>query len=168
MGDSTRMPVGSGTVGCDTRSATVAQQPISKKAAPRREVVRIDRTGSWGRVEYEHHLVCGHVERRKRIAPTSEIACTGCVLAEKHQKNLAEQVDNSELDEHSSILDQLAHQVAMSEREAAIIKAALVSKFRVMPEAVDVVLEDDDGTLNLSYAVILLSADEIRQILSVS
>lgn len=94
------------------------------------------------------------------------MACTGCVLAEKHQKNLNEQVDNDQFDEYSSILDQLAHQVAMSEREAAVIKAALVSTFGVSPEAVDVVLEDDDGTLNLSYAVVLLSADEIRLILS--
>jgi len=144
----------------------VAGEPISRKAAPRRRVVEISRTGSWGRVEYEHRLDCGHIERRKRAASTEEMACTGCVLAEKHQKNLNEQVDNDQFDEYSSILDQLAHQVAMSEREAAVIKAALVSTFGVSPEAVDVVLEDDDGTLNLSYAVVLLSADEIRLILS--
>jgi len=142
----------------------VAQPPVSKKAAPRRQVVRVDRTGSWGRVEYEHVLSCGHVERRKRIAPSSEIACVACVLAEKHQKNMADQANAGSTDEHSSILDQLEHQLAMSEREAAIIKAALVSRFQVMPEAVDVVLEDDGGTLSLSYAVILLSADEVLQI----
>jgi hypothetical protein len=144
----------------------VVGEPVSRKAAPRRRIERIDRTGSWGRVEYEHHLDCGHVERRKRAASTSEMACIGCVLAEKHQTNLAKQVDKPEFDEYSSILDQLAHQVAMSEREAAVIKAALVSTFGVQPEAVDVVLEDNDGTLNLSYAVVLLSADEVRSILS--
>lgn len=144
----------------------MAGESVSRKAAPRRRIIDISRTGSWGRVEYEHRLDCGHIERRKRASSTDEMACTGCVLAEQHQKNLDKQVDKPEFDEYSAILDQLAHQVAMSEREAAVIKAALVSTFGVLPEAVDVVLEDNDGTLNLSYAVVLLSADEIRTILS--
>jgi hypothetical protein len=115
---------------------------------------------------YEHRLECGHVERRKRSASTEEIACTGCVLAEKHETNLSEQVDKRWVDEYSDILDVLQHQVAMSERESSTIKAALVAHFGVPAEAVDVVLEDNDGTLELSYAVVLLSADEIRGILS--
>lgn len=136
--------------------------PVNRKSAPRQKVASIERIGSWGRVEYHHHLACGHTAIRKRSATTPVLACDGCVLAEQHQTNLAKQADSGTDDD---IYDPLHTQLAITEKEAAQIKAELVARFEVPAEAVDIVLEDDDGILRLQYAVILLSADEIHQIL---
>ena len=54
----------------------------------------------------------------------------------------------------------------MSERDAAKIKAGLAARFGVSIEAVDVAVDDADGELKLSYAVVVLSADEIRSAIS--
>lgn len=136
---------------------------MNRKSAPRQQVLRIERTGAWGQVEYLHYLDCGHVVSRKRAASTPVMACDGCVLAEKHQQNIAEQKESGADDD---IWDSLSSEIAITEKEAAIIKAALVARFEVPVEAVDVVLGDDDGVLRLQYAVILLSAEEVRHHLS--
>lgn len=138
--------------------------PVNRKAAPRRQVVQIERVGSWGRVEYLHHLECGHISSRKRAATTDVLACDGCVLAQQHEENLRKQDDHGAVNDE--IWDALGSQIAISEREAALIKAALVAQFGVPAEAVDVVLGDDDGVMRLQYAVILLSADEVRALLA--
>ena len=137
--------------------------PVNRKSAPRQKVVSIERIGSWGRVEYHHHLACGHTAIRKRASTTEVLACDGCVLAEEHRTNLAKQAGSGADDD---IYDPLHTEIAITEKDTAIIKAGLVAKFEVPPEAVDIVLGDDEGVLRLQYAVILLSADEIQQILT--
>ncbi len=143
----------------------MARQPVSRKAAPRQKVVRIDRVGSWGQVEYHHYLECGHIEVRKRAAATEVLACPNCVLAAAHQKEMEKSTKSDEIDEE--IFDELGSELAMTETRAAQVRAALVAHFGVPLEAVDVVLEhDDDGVLRLQYGVILLSAAEIKAILA--
>ena len=55
--------------------------------------------------------------------------------------------------------------IAVSEREVSKLKAEIASKFDVPVDYVDVVVEDDDGTLSVSYAIICLSAQDIKNIL---
>lgn len=136
---------------------------VNLKQAPRRQVEGIDRIGAWGRVEYHHRLDCGHIEVRKRPSKTGTMACSGCVLSEKHQEHIAEQKPPS-FDE--DLWDQTGAALAVQEGSVARLKAALVARFGVPPEAVDVAVDDDDGTLRVSYAVILLSASEILEVLS--
>lgn len=139
------------------------RQPVSRKAAPRQKVVRIERIGSWGRVEYHHFLECGHIEVRKRAAATPVLGCPNCVLAETHQKEMEKSSVSARNDD--DILDELGSELAMSETRAAQMRAALVAHFGVPAEAVDVVLEnDEDGVLRLQYGVVVLSAQEIRMI----
>lgn len=133
------------------------RKPVNKKAAPRQTVVRIERVGSWGRVEYHHILECGHVEVRKRAAPTSVVSCTGCVLAETHEKELAEPKRELPAEDW----DVLASQLAVSEKDAAVLRTRVASKFNVPLDAVDVVMTDDEGELRLNCVVILLSAEEV-------
>lgn len=61
---------------------------VNRKAAPRQPIVRIDRTGPWGRVMYEHVLACGHTEIRKRAAKAPVMACSGCVIAADHEAEI--------------------------------------------------------------------------------
>lgn len=141
------------------------REPVSRKAAPRQKVVRTERVGSWGRVEYHHYLECGHIEVRKRAAATPVLACPNCVLAETHQKEMEKSSVSSRNDD--DILDELGSELAMTETRTAQVRAALVAHFGVPLEAVDVALEhDDDGVLRLQYGVVLLSAQEIKAILA--
>lgn len=52
---------------------------VSRKQAPRREVVDIQRVGDWGVVQYLHKLTCGHTEPRKRPSPATHISCMFCL-----------------------------------------------------------------------------------------
>ena len=65
---------------------------ISRKAAPRRTILEIIKSGSWGRVEYRHRLECGHTEVRKRASSAPVISCTWCVVAERTDGELRKMV----------------------------------------------------------------------------
>lgn len=51
---------------------------MSKRSAPQRQVLTIVKSGSYGAVTWRHYLACGHVEVRKRKAPSPMIACAAC------------------------------------------------------------------------------------------
>lgn len=104
------------------------------------------------------------MESRKRRAASSTLSCAGCVLAEQGDAEFS--LRQRHVVDDETILDLLGSRLAVSEKDAAQMKAALVAKLNVSHEAVDMVLDDDDGTLQLSYAVILLSADEVMRMLS--
>lgn len=38
----------------------------------------VERVGKYPHVWWEHRLACGHLERRKRKAPASKVACGQC------------------------------------------------------------------------------------------
>lgn len=141
---------------------------VNMKSAPRRTVVRIDREGAWGRVEYVHELDCGHSERRKRPAKTGLLACSWCVVAEQKAEQLRELAvvpTRTQPSVDDDLLDELGMSLAMSERELAKLKASLAAKFDVPLDAVDVVVEDNEGVLGVSYAVVFLDAGQISAIL---
>jgi hypothetical protein len=91
------------------------------------------------------------------------LACPQCVLADQQQKRFAELAEVADDDE---LRDQLGSQLAVSEKSVAQIKAALVSKFGLPDDAVEVIVDDDSGALVVSYAVVVLTLDEIRRIIA--
>lgn len=138
------------------------------KSAPRRTVVRIDREGAWGRVEYAHELDCGHTERRKRPSKTKVLACSWCVVAEEQgekMKALAQSpVRSSGADD--DLLDSLGVSLAASEKEVAKLKAELAARFEVPLDYIDVVTSDDEGFLAVSYAIVFIPAGDIPAVLA--
>lgn len=50
----------------------------NKRQLPKHRVIEVERTGVYPNVWWEHHLACGHTEKRKRKAPAKQIACTTC------------------------------------------------------------------------------------------
>ena len=139
----------------------MAGSSVNLKAAPRKEIVRIEKTGSWGQVEWLHHLECGHIESRKRKSSTKVLACTSCVLADRQKEQF---VELSRVAGDVELLDELGSKLAVGERTVAQIRAALAARFAVPDDAVEVVVDDDSGTLEVSYAVVLLTLDEIRRL----
>jgi hypothetical protein len=136
------------------------RKPVNRKTAPRRSVVKIERVGAWGRVEYHHFLDCGHIEVRKRVAPTSLVSCAGCVLAETHQQELSETpVPPSDED-----WDVMGSRLAELEKNVALVKMRVASRFGLPVDAVEVVMVDDEGELRLSGVVVLISREEVAAI----
>lgn len=69
-------------------------------------------------------------------------------------------------DPADDLLDLVGSEMAASERTAAQVRAGLSSRLGVPPEAVDVATDvDDEGRMRVSYAVILLSVDEIARLI---
>jgi hypothetical protein len=141
---------------------------VNRKSAPRRTVVRIDREGSWGRVEYAHVLDCGHTERRKRASKTAVLACSWCVIAEKQDEQMralavAPRTDAGADDD---LLDALGGSLAASEKEIAKLKGDIAARLGVSVDYVDVVVEDEDGVLSISFAMVLIPAGDIPAFLA--
>ena len=140
-------------------------EPVNRKKAPQQEVVEIRRVGSWGRVTYQHKLACGHVESRKRPSTAPKIACTWCVQAERKDEELKalaiRQPDLIDIPDE----DILPAGLETAEEEAVAIKAAIVRALGCAAEAVDVVLEDNEGTLEVSGAIVFLDALQARSYL---
>jgi hypothetical protein len=135
------------------------------KKAPQKEILSIDRTGSWGKVEYRHRLACGHTEVRKRPSVAPKIACSWCVVAEEKQKEL----------ESLSVLETLPLEVPLEEPfydadaehevDAGRLRAGLVLALGLAPEAVEVVSEvGDDGELEARYVVVFMDLSTARRI----
>ena len=55
---------------------------MSKRQQPKHKVVSVEKAGVYPNVWWEHRLSCGHLERRKRKAPASKIACGQCGAAQ--------------------------------------------------------------------------------------
>lgn len=129
------------------------------RRAPRRKIERIDKSGSWGKVEYRHHLSCGHIETRKRAAPTDEIACAWCLRAEQKDKEIKSLVGAK-----PPIL--LTAESEFVDDEIAIEKAraTIAARFGIPVDAVDVASEDFNGRLVIRSATIYLSALDVDKL----
>ena len=129
---------------------------MNLKKAPQQEVLSIDRTGEWGKVEYRHRLSCGHTEIRKRPSSAPKIACSRCVLAEEKNQELASlprvpAVYEVPLEEPLYDAD-----IAL-EVEAGRLRAGLVAALGLSPEAVEVIAGvEDGGDLEFQYVVVFM------------
>ena len=138
----------------------------SLKAAPRREVTRIERMGDWGEVEYHHVLSCGHVEVRKRNSPASHLACSGCLTAARFaaegpaagRARRATPVIPPADD--GIILDDLAG----IEAEIAQIRAGIAKAMKIPTEAVDVAVTSQTGMPEVAYALVFIDSDNARRL----
>lgn len=140
---------------------------ISRKKAPKRDVVEITRSGDWGSVVYLHRLSCGHVESRKRVAPAPQMACTWCVVAERKGDELrtllTPQPRAEMVIDVTDMIDVASPDIAADE-DAMRLKGSLSRSLGVPADAIDVVLEDIDGQLNVAYAVVFLSAADAQRL----
>lgn len=138
----------------------------SLKAAPRREILDVERMGDWGEVRYVHRLSCGHVEERvRRAAPGGVIACSGCLKAAQFAEGVQPQRARRPMvltspDGDDASIDDLAG----VEAEIARIRAGLAKAFRVPAEAVDVAVTSTSGTPDVAYALVFLDADQARRV----
>lgn len=147
----------------------MTNEDISRKKAPKRDVIEIVKAGSWGKIEYRHRLSCGHVEARKRVAPAPQMACTWCVVAEEKDQDLrrltAPQPTRQVIVDVADIIDDMNADLA-GEENASVVQAGLAASLKVPLDAIDVVLEDDGGELRLAYAVVFLTAADARRLAS--
>jgi hypothetical protein len=137
----------------------------SLKAAPRREVLDVERLGDWGEVRYTHRLSCGHVEERiRRTVPGKVLACSGCLkaatFAEQPLRPERAARPVFESTEDGVMIDDLAG----TEAEIARIRAGLAKAFRVPVEAVDVAVTSTTGQPDVAYALVFLDADQARRV----
>lgn len=138
---------------------------MNLKKAPQKEILSIDRTGSWGKVEYRHRLTCGHTEVRKRPSTAPKIACSWCVVAEEKQKELQvlATIEPSVVDvplEEPWYDADTEHDV-----DAGRLRAGLVLALGLSPEAVEVVSEvGDDGELEARYVVVFMDLSTAKRI----
>lgn len=141
---------------------------ISRKAAPRRAIIEIVKTGSWGRVEYRHRLECGHTEVRKRASTAPAISCVWCVVAENKDTELrtlvAQQPVRDVLVDVNDLLDDGFSSDSIANEDASRMMAGLSSNLGVPLESIDVVIGDVDGTLEVQYAVVFLDVRSARRL----
>lgn len=119
--------------------------------APRREVQRLERTGnSYGTTWWNHHLDCGHIERRKRRSPAPTIGCLACAA-------------NRMLDEPATDVTELWATVEIA---GAHLVAEVASALRVPPDAIRPDIRMSDGNPVLHGAVVTLGTDDLNRLLN--
>ena len=119
--------------------------------APRRQVLRWERTGnSYGTTWWNHHLECGHIERRKRHSPTAMIGCLACAA-------------NQILDQPNIDATDLWATVELA---GAHLVAELASALRVPPDAIRPDIRMSAGNPVLYGAVVTLGADDLKYLLN--
>lgn len=131
-----------------------------RRQAPRKKIKLIEKSGSWGKLHYVHHLVCGHTETRKRQAPSDEIACVQCLREETMRQEIRalSRVSPLAYSDEQSFVDE--------ELKIERTRAALSSKFGVPLDAVDVASEYISGKLIIRSATIYLSSLDVDKLTS--
>ena len=141
---------------------------ISKRTAPQRDVLAINRTGSWGKVEYRHMLSCGHTEIRKRKSEAPQIACTLCAVAVKAKEEFGTLVVATQRKPlpvvDVDLIDWYEDEIAGEETKIREIVFLIASKFGVETDAVNVVLGGWNEETGISYATVFLDREAINRI----
>lgn len=126
------------------------------RKAPRRQILNVTKSGSWGNVAYHHELSCGHTEIRKRAA-TGDIACAWCFRAKQRDAEMKSLV-------RGPILLTDEPDLGLEEMRIDKTRATLSSRFGIPLDAVDVMAEDINGKLVIKNAVIYLSALDVEKL----
>lgn len=133
----------------------------NRKSAPQKAVLEIVKTGEWSKVQYIHKLECGHMEVRKRAASTKKLSCLSCVKSDVVQQMLTTLsrpvVIDPPIDEQW--IDDIAEDVAQTEQEIGFIRAGIASSLTLSPDAIDVVMENTEEGMQLSYVVVFLEPE---------
>lgn len=128
------------------------------RKSPRRKILEIRKTGTWGNVQYVHILECGHSETRARAATSKELACVMCLRLK------AKEIEMTSLSKPSIVDDSYDTNVNIKETRAQMIRAGIASSLKISHEAIDVVMRDVNGNLEISSVVLFLSATEASRI----
>lgn len=140
---------------------------VNKKQAPQQEILSIERTGSWGKVEYRHRLVCGHTEIRKRPSSAPKIACALCVIAKEKAVELRA-LANTRRPEYAPIPDSpdiIVDETIEEELYAQKLQGALASVLGCPADAIDVIMYlNEDGVVSAQYVQIFLDMHNARKI----
>lgn len=141
---------------------------FNRKSAPQRAVLEIIKAGEWSKVQYLHRLECGHMETRKRAASTPKIACLQCVRAQEAEALLVSLARPVIVEPpiEEAWRDDIAEDVAHTEQEIGFIRAGIANHLGIPAEAVDVVMEQDEEGVHLSYVVVFLDASTARRMAS--
>lgn len=129
---------------------------MNRKTAPQQAIKTIERTGSWGNIEYRHLLVCGHTETRKRPSQAPKIACTWCVIAAEKNRELQALtiVQSPQITEE--IWDFYDESVS-DELSIANLRSGIATAIGCQNENIEVVSSiGDDGVLRVNYVTIFL------------
>lgn len=141
---------------------------VNLKKAPQQEILSIDRTGEWGKVEYRHRLTCGHTELRKRPSTAPKIACSWCVVAEEKGQELATLATR---DAFMEVLPEEAWYDADAEYEvdAGRLRAGLVLALGLPLESVEVVSEVNEfGDLQVRYVVAYMDVSTAKRLANIN
>ncbi|MGA1697553.1 MAG: hypothetical protein ACO4AZ_01600 [Ilumatobacteraceae bacterium] len=139
---------------------------VNRRKAPLREILDIVRRGSWGQVTYDHRLACGHTEQRSRATTTTHIKCTLCFIAEEKRQDLRQlsaQPTREVIMDVADLIDS-DNEDFIREEEANFIRAGLAVNLDIPIESIDLVLEDGDNGLELSFAMVYLSAQDAHRL----
>lgn len=128
------------------------------RRAPRRQVVEIRKTGSWGNVVYQHVLECGHIEKRPRATSAPKLACVWCLRSESKQKEM----EALSLPAPRSFIND--EDTASIESAIMSAQATIASKLGVDIDAVDIATKDVNGILEIKHATVFLTARDVRNI----
>ena len=127
------------------------------RRAPRRQIKEIQKVGTWGNIEYRHILSCGHIEIRPRASRAPKLACAWCLRAEDKQLEMVALAQQP-----PRIIDDI--EFSNEEQEVQMIRGAIAKRLNVSSEAVDVVVRDTGGRLEIINVRVFLSASEARRI----
>jgi hypothetical protein len=131
------------------------------RKAPRRFIEEIKRVGGWGKVKYHHHLACGHVEIRNRASSAPKLGCAWCFRASQRDAELKNPTAGGTIVPLAIDLD-----ATMGQDEVDIeqTRATLATAFSVPADAIDLVVIDADGSLEIQNALVFLSAHDVMRL----
>lgn len=131
---------------------------VNLKKAPQRDVLEIERTGSYGKVQYRHRLSCGHTEVRKRPAKDGErVACGWCVVATEKQAELVSLATPARLyDPYELEIPEIEPDLGFDIEEGKL-RAGLAAAIGIDPETIEIVSEiGETGEIEARYVVVFM------------
>lgn len=141
---------------------------FNRKSAPQQRVTEIIKTGEWSKIQYLHKLECGHIETRKRAATTEKIACIGCVRVGRAEEILTSLARPVIIDPpiEEAWIDNIGEEIANTEQQVGSVRAGVASALGLSTEMIDVVMEQGEEGIELSYVVVFLDAETAQNIAS--
>ena len=128
---------------------------VSRKQAPRREVIEIKKAGDWGDVTYSHVLKCGHTEIRKRASTAPYISCMFCL--HERERPAPQTATAAAVDFDFDVIDSLAS----SEADIVSLKAKLAARFHLPNDAINVQV---NGFGQIQFVTVLMTAEEAARL----
>lgn len=123
-----------------------------RATAPKMAVIRVDRIGGWGAVNYHHSLECSHTEVRRRCANVGDrIACVRCQEVLERRAALAGVAPTNQI---SNTDESIAAEMTQESR----IKANIASMLGIPADTIDVALAPT------RQIIIFLSPQEVTRL----